>query len=243
MSRLPPTAGATVLAPSLAPEAPLTLALLRIEASRARLRNAMMPPPDAAASDAGPGFALPKRWRAMWRAFTRSGPLASLASTAAGALGSWWRGQPWHSTTEWAGRAVLGEVQPLVRRHPLLAVALSAILGAALVSARPWRWRALNRQVRPLGGHLARWTLAQLSQVPVQMALAALLAQWVGDRGRSQGDKHAESAGDRTSAAAAPPTPPTPPAPPATATTPPITPLVPPTAPAASPPAHANAAL
>ena len=188
MSRLPPT----VVADATVPDAPLTLALLRIEASRARLRSAMLPPPDAAASDAGPGFALPRRWRAMWRSFMRSGPLATVASTAAGAIGSWWRSQPWRSTGEWAGRALLAEVQPIVRRNPLMAVAVGASLGAAVVAVRPWRWRALNRHVRPVGGHLMRWTLAQLSQVPVQMALAALLAQWVGDRGRSQSGKPSE---------------------------------------------------
>lgn len=204
MSRSPPDLGPSVLsgasasggfqsaaqtAAQSAPQtAPLTLALLRIEASRARLRSAMLPAPESTASDGGPGFALPKRWRAMWRAFTRSGPLATAAGTAVGALGNWWRSQPWHSTTEWAGRALLAEVQPLVRKHPLIAVALGAGLGAALVSLRPWRWRAVSQQVRPMGGHLMRWTLAQLSQMPVQMALAALLAQFVGDRARGHAD-------------------------------------------------------
>ena len=122
----------------------------------------------------------------MWRAWTRGSPLAGVAATAVDALGGWWRSQPWHSATEIAGRAVLAEVAPLVRRHPLLAVALGAAAGAALVAARPWRWQALSRQVRPLGGSLMRWTLAQLSQVPVQMALAALLAQFVADRARGQ---------------------------------------------------------
>lgn len=200
MSQLPPTLGPTVLADSAVPAlptapdspntaaqtSPLTLALLRIEASRARLRSAMLPPPDTASTDGGPGFALPKRWRAMWRAFMHKGPLATVAGTAASALGAWWRSQPWHTTTEWAGRALLAEVQPVIRRHPLLAVAVGASLGAAVVSARPWRWHALSRHVRPAGGHLMRWTIAQLSQVPVQMALAALLAQFVGDRARGQ---------------------------------------------------------
>ena len=205
MSRLPPT----VVADATVPDAPLTLALIRIEASRARLRSAMLPPPETSASDAGPGFALPKRWRAMWRSFMRSGPLATVASTAAGALGSWWRSQPWHSTGEWAGRALLAEVQPLVRRHPLMAVAVGASLGAAVAAARPWRWRALHRHVRPVGGHLMRWTIAQLSQVPVQMALAALLAQFVGDRARGQtGTREAPpAAADTQQASGAPPEP------------------------------------
>ena len=202
---MPPTA----VADATVPDAPLTLALLRIEASRARLRSAMLPPPNAAASDAGPGFSLPRRWRAMWRSFMRSGPLATVASTAAGAIGSWWRSQPWHSTGEWAGRALLAEVQPLVRRHPLMAVAVGASLGAAVAWALPWRWRALHRHVRPAGGQLLRWTIAQLSQVPVQMALAALLAQFVGDRARAQtGTPEAPTeAADPQQASAAPPQP------------------------------------
>lgn len=165
----------------------VALALLRLQQSRAQLRAAMLPPPDTAAT--GPGSAFPRRWRALWRAWTRRGPLSGLsavADSAAGALRGWWRSQPWHSTTEWAGRAVLGEAAPLVRRHPLLAVALGAGLGAAVVLAKPWRWQALTRRVRPMGGSLLRWTLAQLSQVPVQMALAGLLAQFVGDRARGQ---------------------------------------------------------
>ena len=194
MSRLPPAVGQAVLAEPTTPDAPLSVALIRLEASRARLRSAMMPPPDRAASGDGAGFALPRRWRAMWRAFMRSGPLAAAAGNAVGAVGTWWRSQPWHSTTEWAGRAVLAEVQPLVRRHPWLAVAVGASVGAALVSFRPWRWRAISRHVRPVGGHLMRWTIAQLSQVPVQMALAALLAQFVGDRARG----HVDPAGPPT---------------------------------------------
>ena len=162
-------------------------ALVRLQASRAQLRAAMLPPPQTESSSSG-GFGLPRRWRAMWRAWTRGSPLAGVAGTAVGALGGWWRSQPWHSTTEIAGRAVLAEVAPLVRRHPLLAVALGAAAGAALVAARPWRWEALSRRVRPLGGTLMRWTMAQLSQVPVQMALAALLAQFVADRSRGQSD-------------------------------------------------------
>ena len=205
MSRLPPTEvpDATV------PAAPLTMALMRIEASRARLRSAMLPPPETSASDAGPGFSLPRRWRAMWRSFMRSGPLATVASTATSALGSWWRSQPWHSTGEWAGRALLAEVQPLVRRHPRMAVAVGASLGAAVAWARPWRWRALHRHVRPAGGQLLRWTIAQLSQVPVQMALAALLAQFVGDRARAQtGTREAPTeAADPQQSSAAPPQP------------------------------------
>lgn len=194
MSRLPSAVGQGALTERTAPHGPLAVALIRLEASRSRLRSVMMPPPDNAASSGGAGFAMPRRWRAMWRAFMRSGPLAAAAGNAVGAVGTWWRSQPWHSTTEWAGRAVLAEVQPLVRRHPWLAVAVGASLGAAMVSVRPWRWRAVSRHVRPLGGHLMRWTIAQLSQVPVQMALAALLAQFVGDRARGHADPAQPSA-------------------------------------------------
>ena len=160
------------------------LALARLQASRAQLRAAMLPPPQE--QPASPGVELPRRWRAMWRAWMRNGPLALVAGMAMGAVRSWWRKQPWQATTEWAGRAVLAEATPLIRRHPLWAMALGVGAGAALVAARPWRWPAVNRNVRPLGGHLLGWMVAQLSQVPVQLALAALLAQFVGERARGQ---------------------------------------------------------
>ena len=164
----------------------LALALARLQASRAQLRAAMLPPPQE--QPASSGFELPRRWRARWRAWTRSGPLALLTGTAMDAVGNWWRSQPWHASTEWAGRAVLAEATPLIRRHPFWAMALGIGAGAALVAARPWRWQAVNRRVRPIGGHLVSWVVAQLSQVPVQMALAALLAQFVGERVRGQTD-------------------------------------------------------
>lgn len=176
----------------VAQDAPLTRALLRLQASRAQLRAAMMPPAEPSAP-AG-GFEWPRRWRAIWRTWTRSGPVALAAGTAVDAVQSWWRRQPWHATTELAGRAVLAETLPLVRRHPLWAVALGAGLGAAVVAARPWRWAAVNRRMRPIGGHVFSWVVAQLSQVPVQMALAALLAQFVGERARGQAAAPAASA-------------------------------------------------
>ena len=167
-----------------AQDAPLTRALLRLQASRAQLRAAMLPPVEPPASTSG--FEWPRRWRAMWRTWTRSGPVALAAGAAVDAVQSWWHRQPWHATTELAGRAVLAETLPLVRRHPLWAVALGACVGAAVVAARPWRWTAVNRRMRPIGGHVLSWAVAQLSQVPVQMALAALLAQFVRDRAREQ---------------------------------------------------------
>ncbi len=164
------------------PDSRLALALTRLQASRAKLRAAMLPAPTEQTASAG--FKLPRRWRAMWRSWTRSGPLALVAGTTMSAMQSWWRRQPWYATTELAGRAVLAETTPLIRRHPVWAVALGVGVGAALVAARPWRWQAVNRRVRPLGQQLVGWALRQLSQVPVQMALAALLAQFVGQRAR-----------------------------------------------------------
>lgn len=174
----------------------VAMALARLEASRAQLRAAMLPPLQE--QTASTGFEFPRRWRAMWRAWRRSGPLALVAGTAMGAVHSWWRRQPWHDSTEWAGRAVMAETRPLIRRHPFWAMALGIGAGAALVAARPWRWQAVNRRVRPIGGHLVSWLVGQLSQVPVQVALAALLARFVGEMSREP---------------AAPPTPPPSPSP------------------------------
>lgn len=63
---------------------------------------------------------------------------------------------------------------PVVRRHPVLTVTAAATLGALVVTARPWRWPRVAREIEPLPSRVGHWLVAQLSSVPVQTALAAL---------------------------------------------------------------------
>lgn len=155
--------------------------LKRLMASRARLRAELIPArrfgaagkPETTEGD------LSGRVRALWGLLVSRGPGRAVFTGAAGLLRSWWVRQPWHATTELLGHAVAGEVSPWVRRHPVAAVTLGAFAGAAVAVARPWRWHVVGSQSRVMGRSLGRWTVGQLTQPPVQMALAAALATWL----------------------------------------------------------------
>lgn len=153
----------------------VALALLRIEASREALRHTLIPPPAPARAAGG----APHNWITALRLWLKGTPLAPLAKPAWAAVRHWWRQQPWHASGEAAARLVGDEVVPLLRRRPLVAVGAAAVAGAALVAARPWRW--LWPHARGSGssrGGALPWLWLQLSQPPVQMALAAALAAW-----------------------------------------------------------------
>ena len=147
----------------------LAAVLLRLERSRAALRRELVPPPEPSASGPdGLGLTGPLRrwWRRLRRA-TQGSPLAVLASEA---VQGWWQHQPWRPTAT----LLAGQARPLLRQHPVAAVAVAALAGAALVGCRPWRWRAVDAQLRPLPGRALHWLLAQLGSAPVQATLASL---------------------------------------------------------------------
>lgn len=158
--------------------------LQRLMASRARLRAVLIPQGRYAGSGTPSGAHgdLPGRARALWRLVVSRSSGGAIFSTAASLLRSWWVRQPWHTTTELLGHAVVGEVSPWVRRNPITAIALGACAGAAVAALRPWRWRALRSQTRVMGKSVGRWAVHQLTQVPMQMALAAAVAAWLEQR-------------------------------------------------------------
>jgi hypothetical protein len=150
----------------------LQAALQQLEASRNALRHQLIPatePEGGTGAGGPPRLADPLRrlWRRL-RLVTRHSPVAALLSHA---MQGWWRRHPWRPT----GLLLAHQVQPVVRRHPLASAAAAALLGAALVGLRPWQWRAVDAQLRPLPGRLGHWLLAQLSSAPMQLALASLI--------------------------------------------------------------------
>jgi len=155
--------------------------LRRLMASRARLRAELIPARrfGAAGKPATTDGGLAGRARALWELLASRGSRRAVFTGAAGLLRNWWVRQPWHATTELLGHAVADEVSPWVRRHPVAAVTLGAFAGAAVVVARPWRWHVVGSQSRVMGRSLGRWTVSQLTQPTVQMALAAALAAWL----------------------------------------------------------------
>ena len=154
-------------------------ALARLASSRVRLSLHLIPPPApplcGAQATRGP---LPDRLRALWRywrARANGSPVASLALNAAQ---RWWAVQPWRPTAEWLGREVQQASAPVVRRHPLTAVALAAALAGALVWWRPWRSALVARQGRVLGRQARGWLMGQLRQLPWQTLMAGAMALW-----------------------------------------------------------------
>ncbi|MEO8542024.1 MAG: hypothetical protein ABI434_00500 [Burkholderiaceae bacterium] len=162
-----------------------TLALQRLAVSRERLLRRLAPPSKVAEdASSGTGFRMPLRWRALGRMLLSRGPSAALGRAAMAALSQWWKSQPWHSSAEMLGQATMREVSPVMRRHPWLVLAAGVGLGAALFVLGPWRATGVSRYVKPLGGYMARAAWRLFGQAPVQMAIAAALAAWLGDQQR-----------------------------------------------------------
>lgn len=158
-------------------------AVQRLCASRQRLQTQLCP---VAAAPAGGGAARPRSaLQGVWRHWRRQWAHAPLAVMAGDALSTWWQRQPWRVVADAGVVALQRTVSPWVRRHPAVAVALAAGVGAALVSGRVVSRSGLGRHLRPLPQRLGRWALLQLASVPVQ----AVLAAWVLARSPSaQGD-------------------------------------------------------
>jgi hypothetical protein len=177
-------------------------ALARLEISRARLRQEMIPPPPARLP---PGSPLPTRLRALWRYLRRKAGGWPVAGFAAAALGEWWHHHPWRP----AGELLVDEIQvsalPWLRRHPVVTVAAAATLGAALVVSRPWRWPGVAERVRPMPRRLGRWLIRQFSQAPVQATLLSILMLFVKPAARAaSGAAPAPGAGPAQEAARQP---------------------------------------
>lgn len=176
-------------------------ALARIEASRTRLILAMSPeepslregtPAPAAGAPGASGFPAAS-FAARMRRYGVGIGLFSAGQTLAR---RWWRRQPWHVPAELVASAVAQQVNPVVRRHPWVALAAGAAVGAALVSLTPRVFGAAKNRWAPWRANLGGMLWSQLGQASVQMALAGALASWISDVG-----KQAQRAPDREAGA------------------------------------------
>jgi hypothetical protein len=104
-------------------------------------------------------------------------PVGRVVAALSALARRWWRHQPWHDTTQLLGSAIAQSAAPTIRQHPLAAIVIAAIGGAALAVARPWRWLAMGAPAR-------RWVWSQLSQAQLQMALAGALVTWLAEQRR-----------------------------------------------------------
>lgn len=143
-------------------------ALLSLQASRANLRQALMPPPEPAATRHRSAAGVARLW---WRRLQRW-PAGRLVGEVAQ---RWWQSHPWRPLGDTLLAGARAQLWPLVRRHPWATVGVAATVGALAVASRPWRWSWLGQRVRRAPAAASGWLMAQLSTAPVQAALAALL--------------------------------------------------------------------
>ena len=178
-------------------------ALARLIASRAALRQELITPPDPGLEGhEGSSFNLPRRAQALWRALRRSLRGSPMAGIALAAVQQWWERHPWRMATEIAADELQAIARPLIRRHPVASTLLAAAAGAALLSARPWRWPLVAKQFRPLPGRMGRWLFNQLGAAPGQALLASVLAMLAEQRAKDQErDRAADAAADAASTA------------------------------------------
>ncbi|MCA0174744.1 MAG: hypothetical protein LCH73_00390 [Proteobacteria bacterium] len=171
-------------APAVTSRDPMRAAMLRLAASRSQLQIAMTPVPHrsfASVSAAQGANGLdPTAWLAALREYLSQWPLVR---TALDALGGYWSAHPLRASSEATLAEVEQAVAPVVRRHPVTAVAVAAGAGALLVALRPWRWLAGPLKAAPRKA--SRWALAQLTQPAVQTALVGLLASQLARGNRS----------------------------------------------------------
>ena len=103
-------------------------AIAKVEASRARLRLAMMPAaPPADAARTAPSI----------RARLLKIPIVG---GVVDSVQAWWNSHPYRPAAQVASEATHAVINPVARRHPYALVLAAAIFGAGLAWTRPWRW-------------------------------------------------------------------------------------------------------
>ena len=161
---------------------PLQRALGRLELSRARLHTALAPATPA--GDAAGAVPWPLLGRA--RAWLLSTPWGSLLEPVVSTVGQeslrWWRRQPWQQAVVQAGHALQAELSPLVRRHPLAAVLVTATAGAIVAGSGVWRWHTVRRSALHLGLRLRRAFISQISSPAVQSLMLGALVSFLATR-------------------------------------------------------------
>jgi hypothetical protein len=147
-------------------------ALAALAASRARLRQRMLPPPEAPNS----GSTLPRRVRALWRYWRRRFADTPAVTLAMSGVHEMWLHHPWRPLVLRTRRELDQNVLPTLRRHPWLALGGALALGVGIAWTRPWRWKVFTEQWRPMRRRATRWLVVQATHAPLRTLIAALFA-------------------------------------------------------------------
>lgn len=105
----------------------------RLEASRARLRQALAPPAPPPRRVASPGS--PGVW-SSWADKLRANPSTAHLMDA---LHKWWARHPMRPVAESIGSASDRAIRPVAQQHPVVVVLSAAAVGALIGKLKPWR--------------------------------------------------------------------------------------------------------
>lgn len=173
---------------ALTAEQRTALALQRIEASRTQLiltlspngnGRSKPPSPQGAANGAGSPAPAASFSASLAERMAQEGLGKGTWQALSGAATDWLRSQSWYSSVELVGSTLVHQAKPVVHRHPWLCLGAAAAAGAALVALRPWGWQPVQHRMAPWRSQVGGLVWGQLTQAPVQMALAGALATWL----------------------------------------------------------------
>ena len=136
----------------------------RLEATRARLRLAMVPPPEPDR----PRLANNNGQSLLHKALELPG-----IESVAHSVGAWWSHHPLRPMAQIANEASTAAIRPLAERSPYALVLTAGAIGMALVWSRPWRW--IFRSAI-LAGLVPRLATRIVSRLPIESWISMVSA-------------------------------------------------------------------
>lgn len=105
-------------------------AVERLEASRVRLRHAMLPPPALQPRQAETGLLA-------WLGRLKAQPSIAVIIDA---FQSWWVRHPMRPLVKLAGEATNAMAKPIAQHNPVALIMAAGLIGVVFAWSRPWRW-------------------------------------------------------------------------------------------------------
>jgi hypothetical protein len=144
-------------------------AVERIEMSRARLRQAMQPPPALPATESATG-------PLAWLERIKDQPsIAVIVDT----LQSWWFRHPMRPLVHVASEATNAVARPIAQHNPLALVVAAGLVGVVFAWSRPWRW-ALKPAL--FAGLMPQLVSRVISNLPIEAWLGVFTSTLSGSR-------------------------------------------------------------
>jgi hypothetical protein len=109
----------------------------RLAESREQMRQWMTQADGRSAARRRAAAAMAEGESPAWMDKLRGAPVIGVVIQA---VSAWWADHPLRPATDVAESVIRDAVGPVARRHPVSTVLVAALVGAAVVRFRPWRW-------------------------------------------------------------------------------------------------------